>query len=79
MHSLTELAALSQHVAELRVKYKIPLCYDKGVKMKDGSLTFSLMDSDITIHPDGSCTETHMGLNSVVTGHEFITRQWPPK
>lgn len=65
--------------AALRSQYRIPAGYDYGFELKDGSICFDFMDSDITIHPDGSCFETHMALNSTVTGHEFKSTPWPRK
>lgn len=64
--------------AALRSQYKIPAWYDHGLELSDGRICFSLMDSDITIYPDGSCFENHMGLNSTATGHAFIDSRWPP-
>lgn len=67
-----------EEIAALRAKHRIPAWYDRGLEMKDGSIFFSLMDSSITVHPDGTCTETHMGLNTS-SGHYFHTSPWPFK
>lgn len=61
----------------LRTQYKIPKGYGPALESKDGSVFFTMMDSDITIYPDGTCIETHMGLNSTVTGHAFVSTPWP--
>lgn len=63
-------------VKELRQRYKIPAHYGRGIEMPGGTVDFDFCDSTITIHPDGSATETHMGLG--FEGHEFITREWSP-
>jgi hypothetical protein len=62
--------------ADLRVKYKIPEHYRFSLKWPDGKISFSYMDSDIVIYPNGEATETHMGLGS--EGHEFFTTEWKP-
>lgn len=63
-------------IKELRQKYKIPEHYGAGWEMPDGQIHFDFCDSTIAIHPNGSATETHMGLG--VEGHEFFTREWCP-
>ena len=59
----------------LRVKYAVPWVYGEGFDY-EGKVIFSHCDSDITIYPDGSATESWMGLNPDCTSHEFKTIPW---
>lgn len=63
--------------ATLRDKYKIPEEYHfDGINWPNGKVEFDFCDSTISIYPDGTVTETHMGLRSGARGHEFITSPW---
>ena len=65
---------MSEMEIHLREVYKIPTHY---YYMQIGEKhIFSFCDSDITIGPDGQAWESHMGLNSDATGHQFYTVRW---
>jgi hypothetical protein len=67
----------SEKIAALRRTLQIPDCYGPGWAMPSGEINWDHCDSTIAHHPDGSTTETHMGLH-IDRGHEFVTRPWTP-
>lgn len=64
----------AEQFQDLRQKHGIPDAYSAGWKGPDGAVNFNFCDSTITVHIDGSATETHMGIGC--DSHEFITTTW---
>lgn len=64
----------NDRISEVRKKYGVPEHYARGWETPAGLIHFDWCDSTITVHPDGTATETHMGLG--VVSHEFITTEW---
>lgn len=61
---------------ELREKYRIPSHYRYDGKIQ-GVQVFSFYDAEITVHADGSCTQTMMIYSSAQDKHAFVTHRWP--
>ena len=56
---------------KFREEYCIPDCYD-GPYFLENRVFFTHLDSTITVYPDSKESfESHMGLNSNATSHEF--------
>lgn len=62
---------------DIRKTFKIPDCYDGPHVLDENRVLFSHYDSTLVVHlKEERCIETHLGLNSDATGHEFVSSEW---